>query len=444
MHKFKIVAGLWTILGFTFAGYAQINLSLSVVQPTCYGFSDGSVNLTVTGDTLPYTVSWYYDGTFFSNQEDISGLYAGQYIIEVVDSIGTTVTDTADLNFLYQISTIDTIADAPCYASTGILNITPQNGSGFYQGILLPQKWDVFLQLWYIDSLAADTLHTNADTLNFIWVVTAGRFVVYITDATGSACSFEKTVEIHQPSAPVTFNKTYYHNICKADSSGWISIIPDGGTPPYTYSWSNGMATSQISGLKAGLYTIQVSDSKGCSKTETIEINEPFQPVLLIADTLDVSCRDNKDGKIEILNTENSLPPFTYYWSTGSIENFISELDSGDYSITVTDANNCTALRNFHISMNDCDCITIYNVITPDGNGKNDTWEIKNIHLYPLAEVKVFNRWGTLVYSADNGYDNSWDGSYNGNLLDSGDYYYVVILNYKDYPPYTGPIKILK
>ena len=94
--------------------------------------------------------------------------------------------------------------------------------------------------------------------------------------------------------------------------------------------------------------------------------------------------------------------------------------------------------------MRDCDCITIYNVVTPDGNGKNDTWEIKNIHLYPNAEVKVFNRWGKLVYIKNKGYDNSWDGKFEGSLLDSGDYYYVVNLNMGNYPPYTGPIKILK
>ncbi|MFH2143474.1 MAG: gliding motility-associated C-terminal domain-containing protein [Bacteroidota bacterium] len=440
----KIITSLLIFVGLTVASMAQLNLSFTTTQPTCYGFNDGSIDLTVSGDTLPYTVEWYNNSALISNLEDLSNLYAGQYIVVVTDSIGSNASDTVNLNNTYQITTVDTIADALCYSSAGTINITPQNGFGFYTGILYPQKWDPYQQLWLLDSAGVDTLNTNVDTLNFLWSVVAGRYSIYITDNTGSTCFIEKTIEIHQPSSPVTFNKTFYHNICKDDSSGWIKVVPDGGTPPYTYSWSVGSSLNQISDLKAGLYTVTVSDSKGCRKTETIAINEPFQPIILIADTLDVSCRDNKDGEISIMDIENAKSPYTYTWSTGTTDNFINELDSGLYSITVTDANNCRALRDFHIGMKDCDCITIYNVITPDGNGKNDTWEIKNIQLYPQAKVKVFNRWGTLVYSSTNGYDNSWDGKYNGSLLDSGDYYYIVILNSRDYPPYTGPLKILK
>ena len=405
---FKILTGLWMVLGITGTGMAKLNL-------------------------------------LFPKQKDLLILSGGHSDAKVADIVGIATTDNKVLSAKYSITTIDTISDAPCYSSTGIINITPQNGIGFYRGILYPKKWDTYQQLWYLDSASVDTQYTKVDTLHFVWSVVAGQYQINITDNSGlGGGTIVKTIEIHQPSSPVTFNKTFYHNICKGDSSGWISIVPDGGTPPYTYAWSNSSSANLITNLKAGLYIVTVSDSKGCQKSETIGINEPFQPVLLIVDTQDVSCRDNHDGKISILNIENAKLPYTYIWSTGSWVNYISELDSGNYSITVTDANNCRALRDFHIGMKDCDCITIYNVITPDGNGKNDTWKIENIDLYPKAEVKVFNRWGTLVYSKSNGYDNSWDGKYNGSLLDSGDYYYVVILNSRDYPPYTGPLKILK
>ena len=432
------------MLAVSVTAIAQLNLSFSNIQPTCYGYNNGSVNLTINGGTLPYTVSWYHDGSLFSTQEDLTNLSDGQYIVQVIDSAGFAAIDTTVLSALYQIITVDTISDALCYSAAGTINITPQNGFGFYQGILYPQKWDTYQQLWYLDSASVDTQYTKVDTLNMVWNVVAGKYQINITDNLGFGCTIIKTVEIFQPSSPVTLNKTFYHNICKGDSSGWISIVPDGGTPPYTYAWSNGSTAFQIDSLKTGLYTITVSDFKGCQKTETITINEPFQPVILIADTQDVSCRDNHDGKISILNIENGKSPFNYLWSDTSSNYYINNLDSGNYSITVTDANGCRALRNFHIGMKDCDCIIIYNVITPDGNGKNDTWKIENIHLYPQAEIKVFNRWGTMVYSKSNGYDNSWDGKYNGSLLDSGDYYYVVILNLRDYPPYTGPLKILK
>jgi len=96
------------------------------------------------------------------------------------------------------------------------------------------------------------------------------------------------------------------------------------------------------------------------------------------------------------------------------------------------------------VALNDVDCIIINNVITPDGNGKNDTWIIKNIELYPDCDVTVIDRWGKIVLPKTVGYDNSWDATFDGNILDSGDYYYIVNLNIGNYPPYTGPLKIIK
>jgi gliding motility-associated-like protein len=381
---------------------------------------------------------------FFSAQEDINGLTDGQYVVQVTDSTGLTAIDTVMLSAAYQITTIDTIADALCYSASGTINLTPQNGIGFYMGILTPLSWDAWLQTWVVDSTGLDTLFTNIDTTNFVWSVPAGNYSVIIIDNLGAGCAIVKSIVIHQPSSPVTLTKTFSNNICKGDSSGWISVTPDGGTPPYTFVWSVEGNTGIIASLIAGLYSVTVSDNNGCLITETTEIEEPFQPLLLIPDTQDVSCRDNHDGFVKIIHIENGQPPYSFLWSSGDTLSDITSLDSGYYSLTVTDAKGCTATRTFHIGMNDCGCIIIYNVITPNADGKNDTWKIKNIELYPQAEVKVFNRWGTLVFSKSNGYDNSWDGKYNGKLLDSGDYYYVVILNARDYPPYTGPLKILK
>ncbi|MFH2094150.1 MAG: gliding motility-associated C-terminal domain-containing protein, partial [Bacteroidota bacterium] len=324
------------------------------------------------------------------------------------------------------------------------INITPYNGNSFYMGIIYPLKWDAYLQSWYIDSALIDTQYTNIDTLNFVWAQPAGNYYIIVADGSGSGCYIEKYIQIHEPSAPLTLHKTFEHNICKGDSTGWINVVPSGGTPPYYYNWSNGVTTAYNGTLAAGTYTVGVRDINGCMAIESTDIYEPFREVILIPDTHSVSCRDNHDGYAAITGIENGFAPFLYSWSTGATDNYISDLDSGYYSVTVTDANNCTATETYHIGMINCGCITIYNVITPDGNGKNDNWIIKNIHLYPDAEVQVFNRWGKLVFSASAGYDNSWDGTSEGKELDSGDYYYVVILNMGDYPPYTGPVKILK
>jgi gliding motility-associated-like protein len=440
-QRFFILILLFCCPAWTFA---QISLNFNITPPSCYLYPDGSVNMTITGGTSPYTVAWYQNGNLIASQEDISGISDGIYVVNVSDSTGLNVIDTVALAASYQITSIDTILDALCYGSNGSINITPQGGNGFYLGTLYPLVWDTWNQIFYVDSAGRDTQYTVVDTLNFFWSKPAGHYWLIITDLNGSGCSVVKEIVIKQPTAPVTFTQAFTHNICKYDSTGMITCFTSGGTPPYTWNWSHGPTTPGVTQLPAGTYTVTVSDSHGCYAVQSTDIQEPFQPVILVTDSADVSCRDNHDGMAAVLDVENVASPYIFSWSTGDSTNAITDLDSGYYSVTVTDQKGCTATREFHLDLTDCDCIVIYNVVTPDGNGKNDTWQIKNIDLYPNASVQVFNRWGKMVYSKDNGYNNDWDGKSEGDLLDSGDYYYVVKLNMRNYPPYTGPVKILK
>jgi|GEM_PF-2986003 len=86
--------------------------------------------------------------------------------------------------------------------------------------------------------------------------------------------------------------------------------------------------------------------------------------------------------------------------------------------------------------------VTPHNIITPNGDGKNDTWKVANIELYPTNEVKVFNKTGEVVYSKTN-YQQDWDGSYNGRSLNPGTYYYQIILG-PDMKPLKGYLTLVK
>ncbi|HBS88923.1 MAG: hypothetical protein A2W91_05720 [Bacteroidetes bacterium GWF2_38_335] len=440
----KILFALFTGFIFLNSAFGQLSVSFAVTHPTCSGYNDGAIDLSISGGTLPYTILWYHQSDLISAAEDLNGLVQGEYIVQVIDSAGLTIMDTAWLFPPYEISTIDTIADATCYSGNGTINITPSGGTPFYVGILSELLWDPYLQEYYIDSTLMDTLMTNIDTTSLIWSVPAGNYMVFIADNSGLGCVIQKFIVINQPSAPLTFNTTFDNVTCKGGSDGWITIVPDGGTPPYTYAWSGGQTTSSITAQAAGIYTLTVIDANSCSKTESIEIEEPFQSLLIYEDVADVSCRDNHDGAVTVTLIENALAPYTYAWSNGTSASEITGLDAGTYSVTITDANSCQTTETYTVGLNDIDCIVIYNVVTPDGNGKNDVWEIKNIHLYPDCSVAVYNRWGKQVFSSDKGYDNLWDCTSDGKLLESGDYYYIINLNFGNYPPYTGPVKILK
>ena len=86
--------------------------------------------------------------------------------------------------------------------------------------------------------------------------------------------------------------------------------------------------------------------------------------------------------------------------------------------------------------------IVIYNTFTPDQNGQNDTWQIDNIDKFPNSTVKVFNRWGGLVYEATP-YLNDWDGTLGGDRLPITAYYYILKLG-DDTPAYTGTVNITR
>jgi gliding motility-associated-like protein len=118
-------------------------------------------------------------------------------------------------------------------------------------------------------------------------------------------------------------------------------------------------------------------------------------------------------------------------------------LAPGAYTLIVYDANSCSKTYDFIVPENNGECLTIVNTFTPNGDNYNDTWVIRNIHLYPEANVKVFNRWGNLIFESQGEYI-PWDGSYKGEQLPSEVYYYVIVLNNDEDNKYTGTVTIVR
>jgi gliding motility-associated-like protein len=110
----------------------------------------------------------------------------------------------------------------------------------------------------------------------------------------------------------------------------------------------------------------------------------------------------------------------------------------------VTDANSCAAFLDITVGIsNGSGCIQIPEVITPNGDGKNDTWVIKNIDMYPNAEVLVFSRWGKLMFQTKNLSANQWDGKYRGKFVPNDSYHYILYLN-DGSKPRTGVITVIR
>lgn len=113
------------------------------------------------------------------------------------------------------------------------------------------------------------------------------------------------------------------------------------------------------------------------------------------------------------------------------------------YSVTVLDSNGCESDTSVTVEVDEDYKVIATNVITPDGNGQNDEWKIRNIHNYSDCSISIYNRWGQKVYSED-GYNNTWGGTnQKGEPLPDGTYYYVIWFEGSD-REYKGAVTVLR
>ena len=139
---------------------------------------------------------------------------------------------------------------------------------------------------------------------------------------------------------------------CFGDATGQATATATGGTGSYTYSWSNGGDTATITGLIAGVYTVTVTDGNLCSNTASVTIGQPLAPLTLTQGTINnTSCYLGANGTATVI-ASGGTPSYSYSWNTNPVQTTAtaSGLSAGTYRVTVTDANGCTANRDFTIS----------------------------------------------------------------------------------------------
>lgn len=175
----------------------------------------------------------------------------------------------------------------------------------------------------------------------------AGTYTVTVKDANDLTAS--TTVVIGEPTE-IQANSVQTNVGCNGGSNASIAVSPTGGTGPYTYLWSTGGTSETISGLTTGNYSITITDSKGCTKTEDYIITEP--DVLLASNSAqtDVSFYGGNDGTATV-GVTGGTAPYTYSWNpSGGTSQTATGLIAGTYTVTVTDKNGCTATQSFTIT----------------------------------------------------------------------------------------------
>jgi hypothetical protein len=235
----------------------NISIASTITSVNCNGGSTGAVNITVTGGTSPYSYSWSNSST----SEDQSNLAAGSYTVTVTDNAGCIKTLTATVTQSTAITITNAVTDVKCRnGSTGAINITVSGGTS------------PFTYSW-----------SNTATTEDLSNIAAGSYTVTVTDS--KSCIKSSTSTVSQPAAELTITKAITHET--AGNDGAINITVSGGTSPYTYLWSNGKTTEDISGLPGGTYSVTVTDSKSCTKSESAVVN----PKVVTADEGDIFVR---------------------------------------------------------------------------------------------------------------------------------------------------------
>ena len=174
--------------------------------------------------------------------------------------------------------------------------------------------------------------------------LSAGTYIVTVVD---DNCYLNTdTVVIGEP-PPLLLSLSSSNISCIGENNGSATIIPTGGTAPYTYLWNTfpQQTDNSISGLKAGIYSVEVTDNAGCTATETVSITEPL-PLILSTSVTRPSC-NNSDGEA-CISVSGGEGPYSYLWNDGNNQNTscATNIPSGIYHVTVTDLNNCIARAN--------------------------------------------------------------------------------------------------
>ncbi|HEX5001472.1 MAG TPA: SprB repeat-containing protein, partial [Bacteroidia bacterium] len=318
-----ILLSFWLIPYLSFASPFTLSATTSNYNGyavSCFDSANGSIDLTVTGGTVPFTFLWSSGQT----TEDINSLTAGVYIVTVVDADLDTMRDTVQI---IQPGVIDilfsSVSDVLCNGGlTGAIDITLSGGTG------------IFSYTW-----------SNGATTEDVSGLAAGPYTISITD--NNNCPAQNDTTIGEP--PPLF-AGISHTDANAAPDGTAMSTPTGGAGSYSYLWSTTATTAGITGLLPGTYTVTVTDANNCTVVDQAVVANALGPCTIISDsTINVTCNGAANGGVYI-SLSAAIAPITYNWSNGATTEDITALGPGTYTITITDVINCVAVDSFIVT----------------------------------------------------------------------------------------------
>jgi len=315
---------------------SAVTASASLGQDaTCFGSANGSAAAAGGGGNGNFAYTWSNTQTTAS----ISGLVAGTYTVTVNDGNNCTATASVTINQpTLLVPNASATAQTANLAADGTATAAPAGGISPYTYI-----WN--------------TSGTTASITDLL----PGNYTVTVADANN--CTAVQTVTVNAYNCAIQASVAAVNVKCNGAADGTATANVVGGTSPFTYAWSNGATTPSVSGLAPGQYTVAILDAANCPSQASFSIS---QPNVLVAN----ATATRTSGPTATDGTATAGPTggtagYTYVWSNTQTTASIAGLAPGQYTVTVTDANNCTTSQTVEVTFIDCAITSNVAVLDP-------------------------------------------------------------------------------
>ncbi len=303
-------------LSFDIANAAPFSVELAVDETIdCYEGMTGEISATVTGGTG--LIQYFWNESPTAENASLTNLGAGEYRVQAADEAACIASDTLSLSEPDSIAIALTLTPISCSGENdGGIEAVVTGGTGTYS-----YQW------------------TDNSTATSITGLGAGDYCVTVTDASG--CDKIACTTLEAP-VPIFVDTTFSSLVsCFGGSNGSATVMASGGTGELSYAWNDSLSqiSSQAVFLRAGVYETVISDEAGCAITASVEVQEPT-PLMVTTKITDALCFDGKDGTA-LAEPEGGTGPYSFAWETGVFDSLHTDLESGSYSLTVTDDNGC-------------------------------------------------------------------------------------------------------
>lgn len=357
----QTITNVSTLTACNATGCPTITVSVSSQSNiSCNGANNGSAVVSASGGASPYNYSWAPGNLTGATQSNLS---QGTYTVTATDKNSCTGTVTVTITQPSAMSVTTNVTNGNCGTNNGSITASTSGGTAPYT-----YSW------------------SNGGSGATINQLAVGSYTVTVTDSKG--CQATAAGNVNTTSG-LTVSTTVVSNEDCGQQNGAVNATVSGGTAPYTYSWSNGASTQNITGLTAGNYSIVVTDANSCSATSNSIITSNSTLTVSVSVAQHETCNQHNGAVTSTVS--GGTAPLSYSWSNGATSATIQNLDNGTYSLTVTDADGCSVSSN-SVQVNDQASFSIQNqtiqptcttptgsiTITPNGGISPFTYQWSN------------------------------------------------------------------